>query len=72
MGPIVERLPRVFRTRRGFAFLLGLVALFGYGGWHLAKGDGLAISLVAGLSSGLTVFLLSWLLFSLWGTGFDD
>jgi hypothetical protein len=62
----------MFRTRRGFAALFGIVAFFGYGGWSLFQGKGLLISLLAGFSSGVVVFLFFWFLFSRVGAGFDD
>jgi len=72
LGRIIERLPPRFRTRAGFSALIGIVAFFGYGGWHLAQGSGIVLSLVAGLTSGLTAFLFFLVVFSQVGTGFDE
>jgi len=72
MGPIVQRLPRIFRTRRRFSGLIGTVAFFGYGGWYLVQGRGIVLSLVAGVTSGFVAFLFFWFVFSRAGTGFDD
>jgi hypothetical protein len=70
---LIRRLPPKLRTRRGFASLIGGAAFFGYGSWHLfAKGDGVVLSLLAGLASGVAVFLFFWFFFSRIGTGFDD
>lgn len=52
MGPVVQRLPRIFRTRWGFSGLIGIVAFFGYGGWYLVQGKGIVLSLVAGVTFG--------------------
>jgi hypothetical protein len=72
LGRIIERLPPRFRTRRGFSAFIGIVAFVGYGGWHLIQGDGIVLSLVAGVISGLVAFFFFWLVFSRVGTGFDD
>jgi hypothetical protein len=72
MRGVVQRLPTRFRTRRGFAALIGIVAFFGYGGWYAIQGKGILWSLVAGITSGLTAFLFFWFVFSRVGTGFDD
>lgn len=72
MGAIVERMPKMFRTRRGFSAALGILTFIGYGGWYLVRGKGPLTSLVAGVASGLTAFLFFWLVFSWAGTGFDD
>jgi hypothetical protein len=69
---LIERLPTRFRTRRGFSFLLGIVAFFGYGGWYLSQGRGVLSSLLSGVVSGLGTFLFFWWLFSREGSGFDD
>jgi fucose permease len=72
MRAMIERLPSMFRTRRGFAALIGIVAFFGYGGWSLTQGKGIVLSLVAGVTSGFVAFLFFWFVFSRAGTGFDD
>jgi hypothetical protein len=49
-----------------------MVAFLGYGGWYLIHGEGLLISLVAGIGSALVAFLFFWFVFSRAGSGFDD
>jgi hypothetical protein len=55
----IDRLPTPFRTRRGFAALLGGVAFVGFSAYYLAKGDG-ALSVLGALAAGVTVFLFCW------------
>jgi hypothetical protein len=69
---MIQRLPKTFRTRRGFAALIGIVAFLGFGVWYLIQGEGFPVSLVAGITSGLTAFLFFWFVLSRVGTGFDD
>jgi hypothetical protein len=69
---LVQLLPARFRTRRRFAFLLGALAFFAYGGWYLLQGQGLLSSLVAAVVSGVAAFLFFWWWFSRPGSGFDD
>ncbi len=69
---LVQRLPPWFRTRRRFAFLLGILAFFGYGGWYLIQGEGVLTSLLAAATSGVAAFLFFWYVLSRTGTGFDD
>ncbi|HEV1992316.1 MAG TPA: hypothetical protein VGR34_05585 [Candidatus Dormibacteraeota bacterium] len=69
---LVQRLPTRFRTRRGFAFLLGTLAFFGYGGWYLIQGQGVLSSLLAAVASAVAAFLFFWWVFSRVGSGFDD
>jgi hypothetical protein len=65
----IDYLPPLFRTRRGFAALLGGVAFVGFSGYYLAKGDG-PLAVLGGLGSGFTVFFFCWFVFR-GMTGFD-
>jgi hypothetical protein len=69
---LIQHLPSRFRTRRGFASLLGILAFFGYGGWYLSQGQSVVSSLLSAILSGLGAFLFFWWLFSRQFSGFDD
>jgi len=58
----IDHFPPAFRTRRGFAALLGGVGFIGFTTYHLATGDG-PVSILGGLASGVTVFVLCWYVF---------
>lgn len=68
-GTWIDHLPPPFRTRRGFAALLGGVAFIGFSAYYLTRGHG-PLSIVEGLASGITLFLFCWFVFGAM-TGFD-
>jgi hypothetical protein len=63
-GVIVERLPKVFRTRRGFSMLIGILTFAGHGGWDLIQGEVTLRSFVFSVVDGLGAFLFFWFVFS--------